>query len=257
MRRTLALTLVLFVAGLDGLFAQSDKVSQDAYLWQRYYFNGLLTDRWALSVEAEHRNLLPSWRSSQTLLPRLAAHYQFNQQMQAGLGFAHFLNYGIADGANPTTLDRSELRLHQEWKYQQPFTRFRIGHRLRVEERFYVPYTNTEKALESASVTYGFRFRYQLGLRLQLTPQVQRTHVFLKLHDELLLQASEAKPDQLFEANRFYGGLELRFSEAWALEAGYLTWIELRVANRSYTYFVPHILRVTLHHSLDLRKKHS
>ena len=256
MRRTLALIIILLIAGIGWLYAQSETVSKDAYLWQRYYFNSRLTNRFALSLEAEHRTFLTTWLSSQTLFPRVAAHYLFHQQMQVGLGITHFLNYGIEDNINRNILDRSEVRLHQEWQYQQPFGFLRIGHRLRVEERFYMPYGNSEQTFQPASAEFGFRFRYQLALRIQLTPERNRRHVFLKLHDELLLQASEAKPDQFFEANRFYVGLELRISESWAVEAGNLTWVELRVSSRTYTYFVPHILRVTLHHSLDFRKKH-
>lgn len=246
------LLILLFGCVAQHTLAQQETYAQEGYIWQRYYFKGRLNERFMLHVEAERRSLNVTRFTTQSLLPRIHVHYLLKSQVDVGLGIAHFMNYVVIPDQEVNTVARSEVRFHQELNFAQPFGRFRIQHRYQVEERLYMPYADERYVRQPLPLEYGFRFRYQLQLQARLTPEDKKVHVFLKFYDELLLQASEARPHQLFEANRFYGGVNVKFSDVWALEVGYLTWIQQRTAS---TYFVPHIARFTLQHSIDFRKK--
>lgn len=255
MRRWVLLSVFL-VLGAAHSSAQ-EKVAQHGYLWQRYYFKGVLTERFSLHVEAERRTFETTRYTSQSLFPRIHLHYHFKNEMHVGFGVAHFMNYAIQEKENRNPLARSEVRLHQELNFHQPFGRFKVSHRYMIEERLYMPFDNEELVREPQPFEYGFRFRYQLLLHTRLTPVEKCTQVYFKFYDELLLQASEANPHRLFEANRFYAAIEVRFTDVWALEAGYLTWIQLLNKRYAEYYLVPHIARITLHHTINFSKKHS
>lgn len=245
------LVVLVLSCGDQQAFAQQETYMQEGYLWQRYYFKGRLSERFMLHVETERRSLNVTRFTTQSLLPRIHVHYLFKNEVDVGLGVAHFMNYVVIPEHAVNRVARSEVRFHQELNFSQPFGRFRIQHRYQVEERLYMRYADERYVRQSLPFEYGFRFRYQLQFQAQLTPEEKKVHVFLKLFNELLLQASEARPHQLFEANRFYGGVNVKFSEVWALEVGYLAWIQQQTAS---TYFVPHIARFTLQHSIDFRK---
>lgn len=207
-----------------------------------------------LNVETERRSLETTRYAYQLLIPRVHVHYLFKNGMHAGIGIAHFMNYFILESENRSYIARSELRFHQEWNIHQPFGRFRISHRYQVEQRLYMPYNDRRFVRSPLPLEYGFRFRYQFQVQARLTPEDKQVEVFLKLFDELLLQMSKAKPSQPFEANRFYVGVQVKFSPVWSVEAGYLTWFQQKNDN---AFVVPHIARITLLHTIDLRKSKS
>ncbi|MCF8278194.1 MAG: DUF2490 domain-containing protein [Flavobacteriales bacterium] len=231
-------------------FAQRQTFTESGYLWQRYYFKGQLSERINLHVEAERRTFKTTSLSSQALLPRIHVHYKFKHEMDVGMGIAHFMNYIVLEKDDRNILAQSEIRLHQEWNLFQDFGRLRINHRYQLEERMFKNY-ETEFMEVVAPLSFGFRLRYLIQLQVRMTPEAKKVKVYLKVYDELLLQTSKLKPYQLIDSNRLYGGVQVQFSPVWALEAGYLTYIQQQTASR---YFVPHIARITLTHSIDFRK---
>lgn len=247
----LGLVVLRMMLTLGTVSAQTT-YNQTGFLWQRYYFKGRLSEKLMLHVETERRSLKATRYTMQRLLPRVHVHYAMNPKMDVGFGVSHFLNYGVIPERNENFVGRSELRLHQELNLSQPFGLFRFNHRYQVEERLYMPYSDPQYAPTAVGLEFGLRFRYQLQMEVRLTPTNKKVGVFFKLFDELLLQVSEARPYQLFEANRFYGGVNVKFSEVWALEAGYLVWIQQKTHS---DYTVPHIARLTLYHSIDFRKR--
>lgn len=225
---------------------------QSGYFWQRYYFKGRLNERFLLHVETERRSLETTRYTTASLLPRIHLHCLFKNHTDVGLGIAHFMNNQILKNEGKSVPVRSELRLNQVWSLHQPFGRVELSHRYQLEERLFFSSYNNEYLNRPQPFQYGFRFRYLFQIRARLTPDQKKVHVFLEFYDELLLQVAEYSPNQIFDANRFYGAVQVKFSPVWALEAGYLTWIQ---QNGAHSYSVPHILRITLQHNIDFRKE--
>lgn len=245
---------LLISAFVSAFFIQNvaaQKFTQEGYLWQRYYFVGRLSNRLELNVETERRSLEATRYRVVSLLPRIQLHYIFKNKMTLGAGAAHFMTDQIVRSDKESYPVRSEVRFHQIYSADQLFDRFKLSHQVKVEERLFLPSYNNRYLTTSMDFTYGFRFRYLIQLQARLTPENKQVQVYFKFYDELLLQTSQTLPRQPFEANRFYGGINVKFSPVWALEAGYLTWIR---QNTGSDYTVPHICRITLHHTIDFRK---
>jgi hypothetical protein len=252
MLQRLVVMALLVGCSVHHAVAQKTTYTQEGYLWQHYYFKAQLSDRWELHFETERRSLNVTRYRTVSLLPRIHAHYLFKNNMNLGAGISHFMTNQIVTSDLESYPVRSEVRFHQVWTINQPFGRYKLSHRYQVEERLYLASYNDQYLNSPTPFDYGFRFRYMIQFQARLTPAEKKVHVLFHFYDELLLQTSPTAPNSVFEANRFYGALEVKFSPVWGLEAGYLTWIQQKTSS---TYFVPHMCRITLHHTLDLRKK--
>lgn len=242
--------LLIFIGLYHPGYGQSLDVSQNGFLWQRIYVKVNVSNRVRVDAEAEHRSQGVKPHTTTLLLPRLQLNYKFRKYMNASFGVSHFVHYKAVDDSNLSVPFKSELRLQQGYHLKNPGKSLELSHRLLLEQRFFLPSFNSDCASSEKSFLFALRFRYLLQLQSRIVSFSSGAVLFIKCYDELLLQASVEKGNKLFEANRIYAALNVQFNSKWSLEAGYLTW--LRQVKPS-SFQVPHILRITLHHTIDLQ----
>lgn len=242
--------LLLFIGLYNAGYGQSLDVSQNGFVWQRIYLKLNVSNRVRVDAEAEHRNKGIKPQTTTLLLPRLQLHYNFRNHMNASFGVSHFVNYEAIEQSMLSVPFKSEFRMQQGYHLKNPGKSLELSHRLLLEQRFFLPSYNSKYASSDKSFLFAMRLRYLLQVQSRIVSFSTKASLFLKCYNELLLQASVEKGNQLFEANRIYAALNVEFNSKWSVEAGYLTW--LRQVKPS-SFQVPHILRITLYHTIDFQ----
>jgi long-subunit fatty acid transport protein len=76
---------------------------------------------------------------------------------------------------------------------------------------------------------------------------------FVTLQDEIMINAGKNIVYNYFDQNRVYIGVGYAFSDDLSLQIGYSNIFQQKPVGNQF--IVGHALRVSLYHSLDLRKK--
>lgn len=140
---------VLFLIVPFSLFAQETQFLSQHELGLSYN----PASRWSYNFEVTNRNTLPTEKT-----PFTAQHIEFSQFTTYESGFYSSLSLGLRY-RNRDWFDSSrsnEIRLTQQYNYARSYNQYRLGHRLRVEQRFYEDET-----------VYRARYRLNLDFPLQ------------------------------------------------------------------------------------------
>lgn len=103
--------------------------------------------------------------------------YQWNAAYAVGLG----VQYRLENTFDPD--EENELRLQQQMVYTPETLTFKVSHRFRTEQRFYVSVTK-------------HRFRYQLGYAIPMA-QNHPLRPYVKLETESLLEVAKIQKPEL------------------------------------------------------------
>lgn len=249
--RPVLVLLVLVASAPRGHGQTGKRVTSQSLGWFAYFYTVKVNDRWSFGGDAQSRNFLGPGAPHQIVVRgHVIRELGSGWDVRAGgCGFLHWPNYPTAEGG----LIVPELRPHVEFDHAQRSGRLRVSHRYRAEARFFHNVQEGELA-EGYSFT-NLRFRYQLALELPIlrarTAGVDR--LYLKVADELFLNAGSNVVLNTFDHNRIYGGLVYWTSTRFALELGYLHWFQQQASGTDY--FSRNIVRVGAVHRFDLSKK--
>ena len=178
--------------------------------WFKLTADTPLRNHWSLysEVEARQANAV------------LAAQYlgRAGLRWYTGRSFSATAGYVLAYNelqATPTALP--EHRLYQELALADPSGPLRVGHRLRVEERWMRP-------APEAAFRFAPRLRYQLRLVLPLHRggKLPTGATYLVGADEVFATLGQPSDRSFLEENRLSGGLGCRLSAALSAEISYL-----------------------------------
>jgi len=127
-------------------------------------------------------------------------------------------------GKQPTTYVNNEHRFWQQIFYKHSLGKFKVDHRVRVEERFIQSHsTNTEGIVVDEGYTNKqFRFRYRLMAKMPFGEKIVPKSYFASVYDEVFVSRGEHvtyyDPDQ----NRVFAGIGYQFNSSMSMQAGFL-----------------------------------
>lgn len=204
--------LGLLAPGLS--LAQEKQVAHAAQTWVQYYGQATLSPRWSLQLDGGLR-----WRETfgekAAYIVRSSMGYAPAPNMRLGAGLAH-LGFYAED-----SLSRAELRPFQEFQLTQPFQKFSLVHRYRLEERIFFP---VSEGRMQATDRFNFRFRYALFVRIplfKLSKDNPDAQFVLEVGDELFLNFGPQVTHGYFDQNRLLLSPTFRFDKSLAVS---LTW---------------------------------
>lgn len=137
-----------------------------------------------------------------------------------------------------------QFRFWEQVVFVQPFSRFKIYHQLRFEQRW------RRDHQKGSPIEMTFRFRYKITAYVPLNRQklVNRT-LFLSMYEEIFIQAGKPVVYNHFEDNRMFLGLGYIINENFQIQAGYM-WT-YRHMGSPFKYESRHIPRLSIYHTLD------
>ncbi|WP_162054054.1 DUF2490 domain-containing protein [Pontibacter pamirensis] len=244
------LVLLSFIAA-PSLYAQSTgkQVTQQQLVWYAYNNTLEFSPKWLLITEVHERRYMNPDAQHQ-FVTRSHLNYALGKGWNASAGFTYFLQ-SPQDPHAANKLVVPELRPHIQFDYKQSFSKLLIGHRYRIEKRFF---RNIEDGELAEGYNTNYRFRYRLGLEYQLAT-IHGLPLKLKLNDEIHINAGERINYNRFDQNRIYVGLNYAIHKNVAFEAGYLKWYQQRASGNQY--FSRDIISFSVYHKIDLKKKQS
>ena len=237
----------LFAA--SSLFAQNAgrQVTEQQLVWFAYNNTLEFSPKWSLTSEIHERRFRkPDEQHQFQVSSRL--NYSLGENWSASAGFTYFLQ-SPHDPRATDDLVVPELRPHLQVDYRQPLGRLSIGHRYRIEKRFF---RNTANGELTDGYSTNYRFRYRLGLEYQLASLYNRP-LKVKVSDEVHVNAGDKIIYNRFDQNRIYIGLNYAVHKNVNVEAGYLNWFQQRAAGNQF--FSRDIISFAINHKINLKKK--
>jgi len=231
------------------LFAQNNgrQVTEQQLVWYAYNNTLELSPKWSLTSEIHERRFRnPDKQHQFQVSSRL--NYGLGENWSTSAGFTYFLQ-SPHDPRATDYLVVPELRPHIQLDYRQPLGRLSIGHRYRVEKRFF---RNTADGELADGYTTSYRFSYRLGLEYRVM-SIRNQPLKARASDEVLLNAGDRIIYNRFDQNRIYIGLNYAVHKNVNVEAGYLNCFQQRAAGNQF--FSRDIISLAVNHKIDLKKK--
>ena len=170
--------------------------------WLIYIGSKQLNSKWNFHHEVQYRNYNVIGNLEQLLL-RTGLGYKIGEKSNLLLG------YGYINSENYTGDEDEKITVEEHRIFQQFISKHNIGklslqHRYRFEQRF-------------VASDFKTRFRYFLGLNIPF----KDSKYYLSAYNEIFLNGSS----NVYDRNRFYGGLGYKVSSGIKLEVGYMNQI--------------------------------
>lgn len=239
---------VLFSASLSAQNA-GRQVTEQQLIWYAYNNTLEFNPKWFLTTDIHERRFINPDEQHQFLI-RSQLNYVLGKNWSASAGFTYFLQ-SPHDPLSKSDLVVSELRPHIQFDNKQTLGRLGIGHRYRIEKRFF---RNTADGELAEGYNTNYRFRYRLGLEYQLVT-INDHPLKLKVSDEIHINAGERITYNWFDQNRIYAGLNYTVHKNVNVEAGYLKWFQQRSAGNQF--YSRDIINLAINHKIDFKKKQS
>ncbi|HAK80158.1 MAG TPA: hypothetical protein DCR35_16220 [Runella sp.] len=237
---------ILQAAGYKTI-AQQKEVTHQTLYWVRYYNQMSVHPRWTWHNEIDNRRFLQV-NKQHHLIIHSHLHYKVLPNVDIAAGFTYSRQSPQSPDAT-VNLVVPELRPFQEINLTMPFgKRLVLAQRLRVDERF-IHRNNGKQLLD------GYDFNFRIRLRAQaivlLSKQSTDHTTYLKIANELMVNAGKNITLNQFDQNRIYVGLEQNLGKKLAFELGYLHWYQQR--NSGYQFFNRDITRLTIYHRINTK----
>jgi hypothetical protein len=219
------------------------KVVHRNVLWMTVNSSFRFQNNWGILADISHRRS-DFARENDLTLVRIAGAYWIKPNLFVAAGYAHLWSV-LNAGTN--NLQLNENRLNQQANLVLKWKKNFVTHRLRLEERWREGSVNDRP---SGKYDYTTRYRYLIGFRRPLNNSGKSPS--LVFAEEIMLQSGPSVNHGIFEQNRLFGGLNLRFTDKMTLETGYMyTW---QKSLNGFTYNNIHTIRITL--SFEWQQKH-
>ncbi|MFD2999829.1 DUF2490 domain-containing protein [Pontibacter toksunensis] len=229
------------------LLAQSKgrQVTEQQLIWYAYNNTLEFSSKWSLTTEVHERRFInPDEQHQFQVTGRL--NYNLGKNWSTSAGFTYFLQ-SPHDPRSKSDLVVPELRPHIQFENKQSLGKLGIGHRYRIEKRFF---RNTADGELAEGYNTNYRFRYRLGLEYQVAT-INDLPLKVKVSDEIHINAGERITYNWFDQNRIYASLNYAIHKNVNVEAGYLKWFQQRSAgNQFYS-------RDIINHKINLQEKQS
>ncbi len=233
---------ILFVLSSTASIGQ-DKFTQQGLLWLRYYNQTQLNEKFVLHLEVDERKLLNPLRQFQ-FFTHLHLHYRLKPWLDVAAGTSYIYTNSTVN----ISLAVPELRLWQEASIIKDINKqWQFQFRYRLDERFI---HHNDKIVLTEGYGFNWRHRFRIQFSRPIAQFKNNSILIIKLSDELMLNSGDVP--RPFDQNRFYASLEIKLSERWSIESGYLNLIQPKTESE---YFMRNIVRSTVYHRMDARRR--
>lgn len=210
--------VALLTVSLEGK-AQNDRVNDFNYLnWLQTFHTVSLGKKWSLHLEYQWRRTdgLKLWQQS---LLRTGVNYKLQENVVAHLGYGWIETFPYGDYPLASAGTFPEHRIYEQLTLRQPFRKWTITHRFRIEQRWLGKVkAGTDREIEDW--TFLHRFRYFLRTQYPFRKKGERMF-YAVAADELFIGAGKNLGINIFDQNRIFLQLGYAFSKKISLEAGY------------------------------------
>jgi hypothetical protein len=172
----------------------------------------------------------------------------------APLGYVYTIN--PLYGKQPASFVNNEHRIWQQAFYKHTIGRFKLDHRIRVEERYLQVHS---KASDGQIIDDGYsdkrmRYRYRFMARVPLTkPSIDAKTLFASAYDEVFLSRGKAVAMRQPDQNRIFAGLGYQFTKDFSLQGGCLYQLNIKATGLKQENNVG--FQILLGYNIDLTKK--
>jgi hypothetical protein len=220
--------LLLFLLWAPAAFAQQGLGS-----WNIINAKIGINERWSAFVEPQLRSL-SFYNQFHYYEIKGGLTFSLNSKFSFTAGVGSYNTY--SEGGNfMKPFQQKEVRTWLQLVMKQDLERLKFEHRYRAEQRF------TTKG-------YRNRYRYRLNVLLPINkPKVEPNTFFVSVWNEIFFTDTEP----YFERNRFFVGGGYEFTEAFALQIGYLHQFDYKINDETGRDF----LQISCLFNFDLQSK--
>ena len=201
--------------------------------WNIVNLNVKLDSKWNLFTESQLRSL-SFYDEFHYYEIKAGFSYKIKPNFSVTSGFGSYNTY--SEGGNfENPIKNKEVRTWAQINLKNPFDYITFEHRYRAEQRF-------------TSNGYRNRFRYRLSALVPLEgKKIEPKTFYLSVWNEVFFTDKEP----FFERNRFFIGAGYEFSEALAVQTGYIYQSDYKINDETGKAF----LNLALLYTIDLSKK--
>ena len=196
------------ILGLSLLLFSTMGYSQSSDLgnWLLYFGNKKIDSKWNWHHEVQYRNYNAIGDLEQLLL-RTGIGYNLtenNNNLLLGYGYINSQNY-IDNTDEKVTVN--EHRIFQQFITRQSFSRVKLQHRYRFEQRW----------IDDADFRLRFRYFLSLNIAINNSDIVDKT-LYGSIYNEIFINDDQA----FFDRNRLYFGIGYKLNKTAKFEFGYM-----------------------------------
>jgi len=240
--------IIFFLVVTTTVLSQSEKeVKNQQLVWYTYNVNWKLNNNWQLVADASERHFI---NPTAQHLWSIRANFKrvIDNNWDFGFGGSLFMRK-LNDPYKTNPLTVPELRPHIEFNNSQKIGFGILNSRYRVEARLYQNTNDGE--LSDGYYFNNFRFRYLLGWTFPIIKNKKASDelVFVKIQDEIMINAGSKIVRNTFDQNRIYFALNYKISNKFSVETGYLNSFQQQPSGDEF--FNRNILRLTIFQKID------
>lgn len=251
MRFNLRLIVIFYFFNIVNGFSQVNTkvITHQHLIWYGYFNTINWNNKWFLTSEIQERHYYSPAKQHQFLV-RSYLHFKLTNSGDISVGYTQFLQ-SPHNPYSSLNLMVPESRPHFEFNLKNTFDKINFTHRYRAEWRFFKNTNGVE--LLDGHWNY-FRFRYRLGLEIQLHKnENKKQSLYLKISDEIHLNAGKNVGMNVFDQNRIYVGLNLQVNSSLSIECGYMNWFQQGFSG--YEFYNRDIMRMIVFHKINVNNK--
>ena len=190
------------------LFSSTLGFSQDSNLgnWWIYFGNKKINSNWNWHHEVQYRNYNAIGDLEQLLLRTGIGYNLTENNNNLLLGYGYIISQNYVDGLEDK-VQVNEHRIYQQFITRQSFSRVKVQHRYRFEQRF----------VEDNDPRVRFRYFLSLNVGLNNKDIVDNTW-YGSMYNEIFINGDGT----FFDRNRLYFGLGYKLSKTAKFEFGYM-----------------------------------
>lgn len=237
MKFNLYFLLSLFVLTLKA--QDIPQFKYDNMLWLGYYNTIAFKGNWKIVSDAQIRTKDWAEHWSQGLI-RTGLSKKLNDKFSVTAGLAHF-RFFITD-----IRTRGEWRPWEEIAMNDQWKKWKITHRIRIEQRF------NERVVSNypdGEYIFNHRFRYKLDLQYPLF-QKENKQLLISFGNEIMINAGKNIATNYFDQNRTSVGLTFDLNSKISFQAQYIyIWQQL---SNGITLDKINVIRFNILHRINL-----
>jgi hypothetical protein len=248
MKKGIGVLFLLII--INTIFAQKEITKQNL-VWYGLFTILEFNDKWYFQNEIQERHFVNPAAQHQFIIRSHMHRMLGNTGWETSVGASVFFQ-NPNDPNAAVKLTVPELRPHLEFAYKQKLDKVIFDHRFRGEARFFHNVNSERTELEDGFEYSNYRFRYKLQATIPIFKINEYRALKIKVYDEFFINAGSEIVTNVFDQNRVYAGLNYDILKNISFEVGYLNWFQHQPNGN---FFNRDILRFTVFHKLNLRKK--
>jgi hypothetical protein len=195
--------------------AQNDRITDHNNTnWMQVFNTIRINKNWSLHAEYQWRREagLKNWQQS---LFRIGVNRKLNDHVMVQLGYGWIETFPYGDFPIASAGTFPEHRVYEQISFRQPFKKFILNHRFRIEQRWMGRLqAGTGRKVEEW--VFLHRFRYQFKTQFSISEKW-----YLIAADEIFIGAGKNLGINIFDQNRIFLSLGYKLNPAVSIETGY------------------------------------